>query len=220
MLFRHNDEILSLQQIIGGFQKQSLIDWEGRVVAVIFTKGCNLRCRFCHNPSLVLPGLMENLPTYSLSLVYDYLCARANWLDGVVITGGEPTIHPQLPKLISLIVSLGYEVKLDTNGTNPSMLSELLAHRLLNYIAVDIKTLLERTYYQQITGTSLANEVDMVKRTIEILRASGIGYQLRTTVVPKFHSHQIVELLKNQFKFEKFVLQEFRDGDTIEKYSY
>ncbi|HZJ73928.1 MAG TPA: anaerobic ribonucleoside-triphosphate reductase activating protein, partial [Perlabentimonas sp.] len=128
---------------IGGFVKQSFIDWEGKITSVIFTKGCNFRCGFCHNPSLVLPKLIEQTPDIEVAAITEHLRKRKQWLDGVVITGGEPTLHNDLSTFIKTIKELGYPVKLDTNGSNPTLLKKLIADNSVDYVAMDIKTTLK-----------------------------------------------------------------------------
>ena len=202
---------------IGGFVKQSFIDWEGKITAVIFTKGCNFRCGFCHNPSLVLPKLIEQTPDIELDTIIDYLKTRKQWLDGVVITGGEPTLHNDLSILIATIKELGYLVKLDTNGTNPSLLKSLITSNSVDFVAMDIKTILEQDEYSKICNYHNPNLINLVKDSIEILKSSEIDYQLRTTVIPKYHSDRTIVTLKKEFSYCNYKLQPFRDGDTVEK---
>ena len=114
---------------IGGLVKQSFVDWDGVLSAVVFTKGCNFRCGYCHNPALVVPALMRERPDVAESEVFDYLARRRGWLDGVVVTGGEPTLHAGLPAFLERVKALGYRVKLDTNGTNPEMLRRLIGYQ-------------------------------------------------------------------------------------------
>ncbi|MFR7708434.1 MAG: anaerobic ribonucleoside-triphosphate reductase activating protein [Alistipes inops] len=118
---------------IGGLVKQSLVDWDGVLSAVVFTKGCNFRCGYCHNPALVVPALMRERPDVAESEVFDYLARRRGWLDGVVVTGGEPTLHAGLPAFLERVKALGYRVKLDTNGTNPEMLRQLIASGAVDF---------------------------------------------------------------------------------------
>lgn len=124
---------------IGGLVKQSFVDWDGVLSAVVFTKGCNFRCSYCHNPALVVPALMRERPDVAESEVFDYLARRRGWLDGVVVTGGEPTLHAGLPAFLERVKALGYRVKLDTNGTNPEMLRQLIASGAVDFVAMDIK---------------------------------------------------------------------------------
>ena len=202
---------------IGGFVKQSFIDWEGKITSVIFTKGCNFRCGFCHNPSLVLPTLIEQTPDIEPAAIFEYLTTRKQWLDGVVITGGEPTLHSDLSTFIETIKGLGYPVKLDTNGSNPTLLKNLIAENSVDYVAMDIKTTLKQYEYSKICGCNNPNLVNCVKESVEILRESGINYQLRTTEIPEYHSADTIAALKKKFSYCNYKLQPFRDGNTIER---
>lgn len=204
---------------IGGFSKQSFIDWDGRLSAVIFTKGCNFRCGYCHNPSLVLSHEINRVPDYKIDEILKYLSSRKQWLDGVVITGGEPTLHKALPDFIKAIKENGYEIKLDTNGSNPAMLDELIKNELLDFVAMDIKTLCEPDKYMEITHLKDEALITKIKQSVEILRSSGIKYQLRTTVIPKHHTRVILDQLRCQFEKEYYVLQDFRNGDILANYT-
>lgn len=201
---------------IGGFLKHSLIDWEGMITAVIFTRGCNFRCGYCHNPSLVLPGLFNETEDIESEEILSYLNIRKQWIDGVVISGGEPTVHPDLPEFIKLVRNAGYRIKLDTNGSNPVMLKELVSAGLVDFVAMDIKTLLKSSAYYEITGSSSLRLIQRISESVSILRTSGVQYQFRTTLVPGFHTEEIVEQLKKEFKGDPLVLQQFREGVTIE----
>ena len=166
--------------IIGGISKFSLIDFPGKVAAVIFTLGCNFRCPFCHNPELVLPEqYAAPLDEYD---VWQFLEKRAQQLDGLVITGGEPTLHSDLEEFCRRAKELGYAVKLDTNGTSPKMLKSLLAAELLDYVAMDIKAQLPR--YPELTGVDV--DIRAIQTSIGIIKSSGIRHQFRTTVVRPF----------------------------------
>ncbi len=132
---------------IGGLVKQSFVDWDGVLSAVVFTKGCNFRCGYCHNPALVVPALMRERPDVAESEVFDYLARRRGWLDGVVVTGGEPTLHAGLPAFLERVKALGYRVKLDTNGTNPEMLRQLIASGAVDFVAMDIKHFPDAEHY-------------------------------------------------------------------------
>ncbi|MDA3881823.1 MAG: anaerobic ribonucleoside-triphosphate reductase activating protein [Bacteroidales bacterium] len=204
--------------VIGGLQKQSFIDWEGKTTAVIFTRGCNFRCGFCHNPSLVLPKLYNRAENISPEDVLDFVSTRKNWLDGVVITGGEPTLHADLPDFIASLKEIGLSVKLDTNGSNPSMLQSLITAQLIDYVAMDIKTKFEPDAYAAITACTDSQLVDHIVQSLCILRNSGIDYMLRTTIVPGFHTNEDIRMLQKQFVGERYVLQEYREGETVEIY--
>lgn len=201
---------------IGGFEKQSFIDWEGRIVAVIFTKGCNFRCGFCHNPALVLPELYNKELDITKKTLFDFLEKRKTWLEGIVISGGEPTLYNNLDEFVLKIKEYGFNIKLDTNGSNPLMLKKLINKNLVDYVAMDIKTVPEKTKYMKITNSKDPEIVEKVKNSIRILRKSKIEYQLRTTIHPDFHSKPVIEMLKGEFSDENYVLQEFRHGVTID----
>lgn len=203
---------------IGGFEKQSLIDWQGKVAAVIFTKGCNFRCGYCHNPALVLPELFHEAPDYDEDKILHFLEERKAWLDGVVITGGEPTLHHDLTSYIKKIKSLNLPVKLDTNGTNPEMLQSLIQEGLIDCVAMDIKTIPMKESYQKITGIPMEHMMEKIHQSISIIRKSSIEYEFRTTIIPGQHSETNIGRLKEMFMDDVYSLQEYRDGNTVEKY--
>ena len=196
---------------IGGFTKQSFIDWEGKTTAVIFTKGCNFRCGYCHNPELVYPELMERSEDIPETEIFDFLSTRKNWLDGVVITGGEPTIQKDLKDFIVNVKKMGFAVKLDTNGSSPEVLKDLLKADLLHYVAMDIKTVLEIESYRHICRVKDRQLLLKVEESIEILKESGIDYQLRTTAVPKFHTKEMIDELQKEFSYCNYQVQEYRE---------
>ena len=194
-----------------GFIRTSLLDWDGRVAAVLYLPGCNLRCPFCHNREIVeSPGSMEEVP---LEEVEEYVRDNAEFLDGVVVTGGEPTIHPDLPGLLSRLKALGTKVKLDTNGTNPDMLQDVLEAGLVDYVAMDIKAPLDEKY-DDLAGVPVP--LEKVKRSIEIIRASGVDHEFRTTVVPVLLAPGDVERIAAYIGgAKKYAIQQFRPGDTL-----
>jgi pyruvate formate lyase activating enzyme len=202
---------------IGGIQKNSLVDWAGKVVSVVFTKGCNFRCGYCHNPSLVIPEFINSNEDIPESTLFFYLTNRKLWLDGVVISGGEPTIHEDLPEFIRRIRETGLAVKLDTNGTNPEMIKELVKNHLIDYIALDIKTILNFDEYRKITNCVNPAYIDMINESIQIIRKSGIRYQFRTTILPGLHTEGILDCLQNTFSKDPYLKQHYREGVTIDK---
>jgi len=201
---------------IGGFIKQSLIDWEGMIAAVIFTKGCNFRCGYCHNPSLVLPELMNKTLDIQEETVLSYLRNRVNWLDGVVISGGEPTIHIDLPEFLYKVMQIGLPIKLDTNGTNPQMIKRLIDNKLINYISMDIKTIIMAEEYQRITNCNDPESIERINESINLLRSSSIQYQFRTTALPHLHTEEFLVNLRNIFINDSYIIQKFRKGMTID----
>ncbi|MCD8204811.1 MAG: anaerobic ribonucleoside-triphosphate reductase activating protein [Coprobacillus sp.] len=186
--------------------KLSLVDYPDKLSCVLFTQGCNFICPFCHNKDLVLPG--PALPSLSHEEIFDFLKARTGKLDAVVITGGEPTLDKDLIPFIKEVKELGYLVKLDSNGTNPSVLKELLDNHLVDYVAMDIKNSPEK--YAQTIGLS---KIDLapIKKSISLLIGSDIDYEFRMTTIEEFHSltdmDAIGELVKGakHFYFQKYV---------------
>lgn len=170
---------------IGGFQKSSLIDYPGQISAIIFTQGCNFRCPYCHNPELLANS--DNSDYYADSIL-EFLKTRQGKLDAVVITGGEPTLHSDLPDFIQKIKDMNFLIKLDTNGTNPNMLHSLLDKKLIDYVAMDIKAPIEK--YSEVACANVNTE--NILKSIEIVKNSGINYEFRTTIV------------KSQLSFEDF----------------
>jgi pyruvate formate lyase activating enzyme len=205
---------------IGGFVKQSLMDYPGKVAAVVFTQGCNFRCGYCHNPQLVLPELFLNNPEYIPLNIISYLKERKNWLDGVVVTGGEPTIHKDLPEFLKEIKALGYSVKLDTNGSNPYMLERIVKDKLADYIAMDIKIPLEDGMYAKIIGISDVNEItENILASVLVLKNAQIDGEFRTTSIPGIHNEGMIELIKKYIGNDKrYKINAFRDGKTINSF--
>lgn len=204
---------------IGGFLKQSLIDWEGRLVAVVFIKGCNFRCGYCHNPSLVIPRLVECTPDIPSEAVLTYLKARRHWLDGVVVSGGEPTLQPDLVQFLERVQQLGLAVKLDTNGTHPEVLTELFWKKLVNFVALDVKHFVSRDHYARVTPTVTDAQIEAIRRTLALLREHPeVGHQFRTTLIPGVHAPEVAAQLSAMFAPDPIRFQEFRDGDLVRDY--
>ena len=189
-LLRIGQKQLTVESMIRihGLNKLSLVDYPGKMSAIIFTGSCNFRCPFCHNSSLVLDP--DSQPVISEEEVLGYLSKRRKLLDGVVVTGGEPTVHSQLPALIRKIRELGLLVKLDTNGSNPEMLSSLIDSRLVDYVAMDIKN--SPDAYAETTGCP-SLDLAPVLRSIEILKEGRVDYEFRTTVIKGLHYRENIE---------------------------
>ena len=162
---------------IAGLQRVSLIDYPGKITATVFTQGCNFACPYCHNPDLVDPGI--NVVCLPEEEIYSYLEKRRGKLEAVTITGGEPTIQSDLALFAGRVKAMGYLVKLDTNGSQPAALEQLLAAKLLDYIAMDIKAPLHK--YPAVTQTPISDEA--IRQSIKIIKSAGIDYEFRTTVV-------------------------------------
>jgi len=195
---------------IGGFQKLSLIDYPGKVAAVIFTQGCNFRCPFCHNRDLVLPQYYK--PTLSEEEVYDFLKERRDKLQGVVVTGGEPTLQPDFIPFLKKLKQFGYSVKIDTNGSQPEVLEKIIQAGLVDYIAMDIKAPLES--YAQAAGVPV--DINNIQKSIEFLLSSGINYHFRTTAVKPLLSLEDFKEMSALIKdAERYIIQEFIPHGTI-----
>jgi len=167
---------------IKGFLETSLIDWDGHIASVIFLPGCNFRCPYCYNH--ILARHPDRLETVAWERIESYLKAKRDWIDGVVVTGGEATIHQDLPELLNRIHGLGLQAKLDTNGYQPQVLERLFSEKLVDYVAMDYKAALDARYYAA-SGTEL--ELDRIGQSLRLVMDSGIPYEFRTTVVPGFH---------------------------------
>jgi len=193
---------------IKGFVNLSLVDWDAKLSSVIFLPNCNFRCPFCQNSTLVLhPEKVETIP---FERVEDYLKKQRDWIDGVCITGGEPMLHSDLPDFCSKLKEMGFLVKVDTNGTNPVMMKELMGNRLVDYIAVDIKAPLTVEKYSKATGVKAEKLLEKVEETVRILVDSKMDYEFRTTVVPTLHGEEDIKEICDSVKgCRKYVLQEF-----------
>lgn len=181
---------------ICGLNKTTLLDYPEHVAATIFLGGCNFRCPFCHNRDLVLSP--HSLPEISKEEVFSFLKKRSHILTGVCVSGGEPTLFKELPDFIRAIKDMGFYIKLDTNGSNPAVLENLLKENLLDYVAMDIKG--EKEKYGRIVGFSPANDTQTqnfqiapIEASVDIIRNSGISYEFRTTVVKEFHTMESFE---------------------------
>ena len=199
--------------LIVGLQKLTLLDYPGRVACTLFTRGCNFRCPFCHNASLVVRA--EEQRPYTNEEILSFLKKRQGILDGVCITGGEPTLMRELPEFIGEIKSLGYSVKLDTNGTRPRVLERLVNEDLVDYVAMDIKNSPEK--YAYTVGLPENYDLTPIMESKNILMEGKVDFEFRTTVAKPFHSEEdflkIGEWLKGD---EKYFLQQFKDsGDII-----
>jgi pyruvate formate lyase activating enzyme len=195
---------------IGGLQRFSLIDYPSAVSCVVFTRGCNFRCGYCHNPKLVYPELFEK--EIAVSEVMDFLEERKNRLDGVVISGGEPTIHHDLPEFMLNIKAMGYKVKLDTNGSNPAMIKKIANARLADFFAMDIKAPFSK--YSRVAGVSV--DTDAIRRTISIINESGIPCRFRTTYDTSIISQEDIAEIKGLLSpSADFVVQDCVDALAV-----
>ena len=200
---------------IGGLQKFSLIDYPGKISAVVFVQGGNFRCPYCHNRDLVLPEYFS--PEIPETEVLEFLEGRKGKLQGVVITGGEPTIFPDLPEFLKKIKRIGFQIKLDTNGSNPEMLELLIKESLIDYLAMDIKAPLEK--YPEITNFQINK--DILIKSIEIITSSGIPYEFRTTVIKDLLNQIDILKISNLIKGSKrYALQNFHPSEKLIENSF
>ena len=191
---------------IKGFIETSLIDWDGKIASVIFLPGCNFRCPFCHNSQLVQKP--EELPTVEWESVESRLSRHRGWVDGVVVTGGEPTIHGELPSLLRALKELGLRTKLDTNGYLPEVLRHLIDSGLVDYVAMDIKAALDERYSK---AAGIRANSKLIEASIALIMGSGLDYEFRTTVVPLFMRKGDIKLIGQSIKGARlWALQQFK----------
>lgn len=202
---------------ISGLLKQTLVDYPGEVAATVFTQGCNLRCPFCHNGHLVTrPGKAQN-DYMDEEMVLDFLAERQGFLDALVITGGEPTLHKDLPDFIAKVKGLGFLVKLDTNGTNLLMLEFLLGQNLLDYVAMDIKAAVELKAYQNACGNLSLEDFFNIRNSLNLLKNADINVEFRTTVIPSLHSSEdIINIAKYITGAKLYTIQQFNPEVTLD----
>ncbi len=199
---------------IGGLQKTTLIDYPGKIACTIFLIGCNFRCPFCYSAELVLPEKIKNQPRIDEKELFRFLKERREYLEGVVICGGEPTIHSDLSDFLLQIKKMGYLIKLDTNGTHPDVIKKLIDKKLVDYIAMDIKAPLEEEKYAVASGVKV--DLEKIRQSIALIKNSGIDYEFRTTVVPTIHQlEDLLNIAQAIAPAQKFYLQNFRPEKTL-----
>ena len=197
---------------IKGFIENSLIEWEGKIVSIIFLPTCNLRCHYCHAPHLVqTSNELESIP---VDAIISKIRKNVGWVDGVVVSGGEPTSHKHLDVLISLLKDTGALVRLDTNGTNPRALKDLIERDLLDCVAMDIKSPLQKEKYEQVSGVQC--NIEDIKQSIRIIMESGIEYEFRTTVCPSQLDGGDIEDIAMAIKGAgRYILQSFKPNHCL-----
>ena len=185
---------------IAGFEKNSLVDFPSVLASVIFTPGCNMGCWYCHNEGI------KNNPDITMEYILDFLNKRKGFIDGVVFSGGEATLQPDLLEQMQKVKNLGYKVKLDTNGTNPSVLKELIDKQIVDYVAMDIKAPFDK--YKQIVKTDI--DIEKVKQSISILMEGRVDYEFRTTMSPDLFIEDIKEIAKYIKGAKRYSIQQYR----------
>lgn len=196
---------------ICGYQKTTLLDYPGHVAATFFTGGCNFRCPFCHNSDLITyPSSTDNI---SEEEIFTFLKKRKNILSGICITGGEPTLQPDLAEFIEKVRSYGYKIKLDTNGYRPEVIADLLEKNLLDYIAMDIKA----GYSNYVTVSGISNLIiKKIEDSVSIIENSGIPYEFRTTVVKELHNETDFQEIADMISPKSpYFIQSFKDSGNI-----
>ncbi len=203
--------IMAAFRNIRGLLPASMLDWPGKISAVLFLGGCNFRCPYCHNPELVEAAWSGECLEWEH--VAGFLQERAGWIDGVCVTGGEPTIHRDLPELCSSIKALGMEVKVDTNGSRPRMLRYLLERDLVDFIAMDFKTSPEK--YPALVGRPIS--MNAVLETVDMIITWGGQHEFRCTVVPGWVDYGDLEVISHRLHgASSLVLQQFRPEHTLD----
>jgi pyruvate formate lyase activating enzyme len=195
--------------LIGGLQPVTLLDYPNKLSAIVFTAGCNMRCPFCYNPNLVLPELITKDKLYKEKEVIDFLKKRKKYLEGLVITGGEPTLQEDLPDFLKKMKEIGYQVKLDTNGINFKILKNIVKDGLIDYLAMDIKGPFDS--YDKFCGIKGFKDIE---KSIDLIISSGLPYEFRSTLVRGLHELGDMELMAKMIAGAKlYYLQNYRRED-------
>lgn len=184
------------------------------IVATLYTGGCNFRCPFCYNVDLVANP--NSLTSIDEDYIFKFLNERSDFLDGICLSGGEPTIYNDLIKFLVKIKNLDMKIKLDTNGANPDSLAEIIKRGLIDYIAMDIKTCLQPEKYKKIIGINDRSIVSKIKESIKLIKNSGIDYEFRTTVVPVYHDNNVIEEIARGIEGSNlYILQNFISNERL-----
>jgi pyruvate formate lyase activating enzyme len=193
---------------IGGFQKTSLLDYPDKISAIIWAVGCNFSCPFCYNKDLI----KGNTGLFSEEEIFNFLEKRKGLLDGLVITGGEPLLQEDITAFAEKVKKLGYPIKIDTNGTYPEKLKELIDKKLVDYVAMDVKA--PKNKYNQLTGTK--TDISKIEKSIEIIKADAPDYEFRTTFAPELlKKEDIIEIAKWLDGAKLFYLQQFKNNSPL-----
>lgn len=193
---------------IAGFQKLTLLDFPGKVACILFTQGCNFRCPYCQNSGLIGH---ENEELISEEEIFSYLNKRKGVIDGVVVSGGEPTVQPDLESFMRKIKDMGFLVKLDTNGSNPELIEKLIKDGVVDYIAMDIKNVLPL----YISVASVKASTEKLKRSIEIIKSSSIDHEFRTTIIKNIHDIDKMKEICSYVGGDKMYLQNFEQSENV-----
>ena len=198
---------------IKGFLETSFSDWRGKVCSVLFLPACSFRCPYCHNHPLVFHP--EQFATIPLEAVLGRLRSLRNWIDGVCLTGGEPSLHRDLPLLAREIKRHRFLIKLDTNGSNPQRLENLIETEAVDFVSLDVKAPLDPFHYSRCTGVPI--HLKPILESIEILKRGKVDYEFRMTVVPGLHKEEDIQTLGNQLRAgSRFILQSFNPENVLD----
>jgi pyruvate formate lyase activating enzyme len=197
---------------IGALQKVSLIDYPGEICAIVFTQGCNFRCPYCHNPELVNPEMYAECLTEEA--IFSFLAKRKGKIDAVAITGGEPTIQHDLMDFVKRVRKTGYSIKVDTNGSHPEVIEQLISMKLLDYIAMDIKSPADK--FKNLTKSDISYQ--KITQTIELIMKSGIPYEFRTTVLKRLLDENDIENIAHSIRNARlYILQQFIPSKVLDR---
>lgn len=198
--------------IIAGLQKLTLLDYPGKIASIVFTQGCNFACGYCHNPEMI-PVINDQKPEYQQKNVLDFLRSRRGLIDGVVITGGEPTLQPDLLEFLEEVRKLDFLIKLDTNGSRPGILRQIMKRGLADYFAMDVKATQEK--YRDLVKNDVAEKI---LESIELIRDSGVDYEFRSTILPHCHGEEDIHAMGMMVRgCKRWYLQSFRTVKTLQR---
>lgn len=202
--------------IIKGFIKSSLLDWDGKIVSTLYVPHCNMRCPFCQNAGLLLNP--DQYPTVKVSEIKEFFLQRKDFMDGICLTGGEPSLYEDILEFLDEFKKIGCQIKLDTNGTFPDKIKEAIKRNLVDYIAMDIKGPLDFDSYRKSSGLKTIELFERVKDSIKIIMDGKTDYEFRTTVVPTLHNQDNIEEIARYIKgAKKYALQNFQNQDTLDE---
>lgn len=192
---------------IAGLQKNSMVDYPGKLAAVVFTQGCNMNCGYCHNRCLI--GQEQKQEPFDQEYVLSFLQKRRNLLDGVVVSGGEPTLQGDLEEFLVKVREMGFSLKLDTNGTHPELLKDIVDSNLVDYVAMDVKAPLCK--YRQVCCSPV--DTQKLSESIAILKNGKVDYEFRTTYTPELNDEDLKDITQTIKGARKYVLQQYREVD-------
>lgn len=200
--------------LIAGFQKMTLLDYPEKVAALVFTQGCNFACGYCHNPEMIpVKRVLPYHPELEPQAILDFLSRRKGLLDGVVVSGGEPTLQSDLGEFLMRVKSLGFLVKLDTNGSRPEVLADFFRRELLDYVAMDIKHTADE--YRALVKNDCS---EAIQRSIGLIKTSDVDYEFRSTILPSIHRSEHIHAMGEMIKGAKrWYLQNFRPLKTLDR---